>query len=131
MTEMVTQRSRVALEQRPQVLKQPARANYKMVETITGAAYLAFNVAPPFAEPIHVGRPSIFPESGRTLDQIGNSLGVIDMSPNTRLAPHDRSLRAMGIGEVFLDTASHIRVAGSGASTGIPNLLCLDAGGPA
>src|SRR6185503_18973238 len=29
--------------------------------------------------------------------QIRAALGVIDMSPNTRLAPHDRSLRAMGL----------------------------------
>ncbi len=30
-------------------------------------------------------------------DQIRQSLGVIDMSPNTRLAPHDRPMRAMGL----------------------------------
>jgi hypothetical protein len=38
-------------------------------------------------------------ESG---SQIRNALGVIDMSPNTRLAPHDRPLRAMGLHTLFI-----------------------------
>jgi hypothetical protein len=34
--------------------------------------------------------------------QIRQALGIIDMSPNTRLAPHDRPLRAMGLHTFFL-----------------------------
>lgn len=46
------------------------------------------------------GRQATYVKGGdytRTRQQIIEALGVIDMSPNTQLAPHDRPMRALGL----------------------------------